>query len=559
MDNRGGNSKTRPLSTSDNEVNSSVDTTVDDMVHVMSPKRIKTDSEDSEYDFVERPTLAYQPRKMMIETPQTSVRRSIVASSSDVESVGDLSLTQVTIGDDANDLAFLKSHLEKPLVESETWVVVDRAWLAHFKSWLDKKTMVKPSAMSWTHLRSQSHTDLLKDELQLGESIDIVPLAMLQWLEDRIGCEPGEKPIIRRVVNTAPPDSIYANLLLELYPLLIYLYKLGNDDDNEVSDRSECRKMLLSKTDTVASLDELVVKELNRDSTYRLWRISGQPAHFEVATNDAGRFIAGDKPVVEIPADRASAIGDLNLPNSVSLLCEVQTDDSRLWPMDGVEASHASPISRQLLLAHNPYPSPEPPAANEEEQEEEDIGGSTGLSNLGNTCYMNSALQCLTHVEEIAKYFLSGAHSLELNVENPLGMQGQIANAFAGLMRNLYATPTKRSYSPMEFKRTLGRFAPSFSGYGQQDSQEFLAFLLDGLHEDLNRIVKKPYTEKPDAEDLNEIALAELADECWKLHKMRNDSIVVDLVQGQFKSTVVCPVCAKVGEKFEMLLKNRYL
>ena len=230
---------------------------------------------------------------------------------------------------------------------------------------------------------------------------------------------------------------------------------------------------------------------------------------------------ASDKPVVEIPADRESAIGDLDLPNPISLLCEIQTADSRLWPMDGVEASHAAPRSQQMLLMQNPYPSPELPAA----KEEEEIGGSTGLSNLGNTCYMNSALQCLTHVEEIAKYFPSGAHSLELNVENPLGMQGQIANAFAGLMRNLYATPPKRSYSPMEFKKTLGRFAPSFSGYGQQDSQEFLAFLLDGLHEDLNRIAKKPYTEKPDAEDLNETALAELADECWKLHKMRNDSI----------------------------------
>ena len=41
----------------------------------------------------------------------------------------------------------------------------------------------------------------------------------------------------------------------------------------------------------------------------------------------------------------------------------------------------------------------------------------------------------------------------------------------------------------------VGRFAPQFSGFQQQDSQELLAFLLDGLHEDLNRIQKKPYIE----------------------------------------------------------------
>lgn len=34
-----------------------------------------------------------------------------------------------------------------------------------------------------------------------------------------------------------------------------------------------------------------------------------------------------------------------------------------------------------------------------------------------------------------------------------------------------------------------------FSGYQQHDSQEFIAFLLDGLHEDLNRIKAKPYVE----------------------------------------------------------------
>ena len=45
---------------------------------------------------------------------------------------------------------------------------------------------------------------------------------------------------------------------------------------------------------------------------------------------------------------------------------------------------------------------------------------------------------------------------------------------------------------------SVGRFAPQFSGYQQQDSQELMAFLLDGLHEDLNRIMKKPYVEKKD-------------------------------------------------------------
>lgn len=46
----------------------------------------------------------------------------------------------------------------------------------------------------------------------------------------------------------------------------------------------------------------------------------------------------------------------------------------------------------------------------------------------------------------------------------------------------------------------IGQFAPRFNGYAQHDSQELLAFLLDGLHEDLNRIHKKPYIEEKESD-----------------------------------------------------------
>lgn len=55
------------------------------------------------------------------------------------------------------------------------------------------------------------------------------------------------------------------------------------------------------------------------------------------------------------------------------------------------------------------------------------------------------------------------------------------------------------SYSYVFWQLQVGRFAPQFSGYQQHDSQELLTFLLDGLHEDLNRIKKKPYIELQDA------------------------------------------------------------
>ncbi|KDP20649.1 hypothetical protein JCGZ_03783 [Jatropha curcas] len=173
-------------------------------------------------------------------------------------------------------------------------------------------------------------------------------------------------------------------------------------------------------------------------------------------------------------------------------------------------------------------------------------GGLTGLQNLGNTCFMNSAIQCLVHTPEFAKYFREDYHQ-EINWQNNLGMMGELAIAFGELLRKLWA-PGRTPVNPRQFKLKLARFSPQFSGHNQHDSQELLAFLLDGLHEDLNRVKQKPYIESRDADGRPD---EEVADEYWSNHIARNDSIIVDVCQGQYKSTLVCPVCNKVSVTFD--------
>ncbi|XP_062202626.1 ubiquitin carboxyl-terminal hydrolase 8-like isoform X2 [Phragmites australis] len=172
--------------------------------------------------------------------------------------------------------------------------------------------------------------------------------------------------------------------------------------------------------------------------------------------------------------------------------------------------------------------------------------GLTGLDNLGNTCFMNSAVQCLTHTSKLVDYFL-GDYYKEINPHNPLGMKGELAYAFGDLLRKLWAVD-RTPVAPRQFKAKLARFAPQFSGFNQHDSQELLAFLLDGLHEDLNRVKCKPYSE---AKDSDGRAVEEVADEYWGNHLARNDSIIVDICQGQYKSTLVCPICKKVSVTFD--------
>ncbi|XP_041859245.1 ubiquitin carboxyl-terminal hydrolase 19 isoform X2 [Melanotaenia boesemani] len=195
-----------------------------------------------------------------------------------------------------------------------------------------------------------------------------------------------------------------------------------------------------------------------------------------------------------------------------------------------------------------------PPATNERHEEEEEkkvcLPGFTGLVNLGNTCFMNSVIQSLSNTRELRDYFHDRAFEAEINCSNPLGTGGRLAIGFAVLLRALWKG-THHAFQPSKLKAIVASKASQFTGYAQHDAQEFMAFLLDGLHEDLNRIQNKPYTETVDSDGRSDEVVAE---EAWQRHKMRNDSFIVDLFQGQFKSKLVCPTCSKVSITFDPFL-----
>ncbi|KYB26971.1 ubiquitin carboxyl-terminal hydrolase 32 isoform X2 [Tribolium castaneum] len=173
--------------------------------------------------------------------------------------------------------------------------------------------------------------------------------------------------------------------------------------------------------------------------------------------------------------------------------------------------------------------------------------GATGLHNLGNTCFMNAALQAVSNTRPLTLYFQRDGQLCELNSVNPLGTKGMVARRYAELCRELWAGST-RSVAPLKLRYCVTKHAPHLGGGGQHDSQELLAWLLDALHEDLNRVARKQYSELKDSGGRPDEVVAE---EAWVQHLARDHSIITDLFYGQLKSKVTCQTCGHESVRFD--------
>jgi len=173
--------------------------------------------------------------------------------------------------------------------------------------------------------------------------------------------------------------------------------------------------------------------------------------------------------------------------------------------------------------------------------------GLVGMINLGNTCYLNSSLQCLIHTKILMTYFLNYDWRKNVNLTNRRGTAGVLVNSFAALANEIWMRKNN-VVNPKDVKSAIDGFAPRFKGSYQHDSQELLLSLLDGLHEDMNKIKDPVYTEGIEGDGANDIHIAEAS---WRRHKRAHESRIVDIFHGQLRSEIRCAVCGQKRVVFD--------
>lgn len=176
----------------------------------------------------------------------------------------------------------------------------------------------------------------------------------------------------------------------------------------------------------------------------------------------------------------------------------------------------------------------------------------TGLVNFGVTCYMNATIQCLLATIPLSEFFLSN-HWRDFVQNNFKGSNGIMPGIFANLIRSLWSNELD-AMRPVSLRKFSARLNPEWGQDRQQDAKEFLDFLLDCLHEDLNfNWQKTPLKSLTPGEERRRESMAvnKVSRLEWERYSHREASFISSLFAGQHASRLRCRTCNNTSTTYE--------
>jgi ubiquitin C-terminal hydrolase len=180
--------------------------------------------------------------------------------------------------------------------------------------------------------------------------------------------------------------------------------------------------------------------------------------------------------------------------------------------------------------------------------------GLTGIDNLGNTCYMNSILQCLRHTAILNSHLFTEQtqRTLMKNFgERPeTGACALILVNYIKIIHIMWSH-NKTKLSPISFKVLLGTNFDQFANREQHDAHELLVTLLQSFHESLAKNVKYHIT----GSIITDIdAHIKKAHDDWITYYKNKHSIILDLFSGQLRTELMCLNCQKLSFTFDPVM-----
>lgn len=348
-------------------------------------------------------------------------------------------------------------------------------------------TPQRPGYIDNTPILEPDHQMLLS-EIQENTNFIIIPEDLWSQLYVWYG---GGPPIPRRVIRTSDGE-----LELELYPLRIDICLLS--DEGKPNARKE--HIICSKSSTAKKMKERACKFLHlQPNNCRIWRKDG---------GEDGDYLIQDE---------NRTLEDLDFYEEQTIMIEVKINDQ--WLSETIQGKR--------------------------KYQQNITNGLIGLTNLGNTCYMNACLQCLTHLPLFVDYFENDYYLYDLNAKN--ATPDSLACSFSELIKTIYQTE-QNVIAPRKFKQCLGQKCSRFRGYEQHDAQEALSKILESLGDELNRVTEKEYYHMRYSDRPN----TEVANEWWHYQISREKSIITALFAGQHQSISQCVGCECQSIRYEV-------